>query len=152
MRIILFILTTFVIGACARKAMPKPPTGRAYIEPATEPALALKKKTNVVIRLSVQSNPPEDSLEIQILGKGDSILFDGTWAELKEKTNSESCSSLYSMVDDFDGFTALSCDNEIDFTGMTSARATNSQGQTFTDTGSGVVQVYEDVAKVNISF
>ena len=102
MRIILFILTTFAIGACAEKQC-RNHQRVGYIEPATEPALALKKKTNVVIRLSVQSNPPEDSLEIQILGKGDSILFDGTWAELKEKTNSESCSSLYSMIDDFDG-------------------------------------------------
>ena len=84
------------------------------------------------------------------LDKNEKIVFDGTWQELKEKMNSESCSSVYSMVDDFNDTLTLSCDNEIDFTKVKSARATSSSGRTRYATSVSAVQVYDDMMQVFI--
>lgn len=101
-----------------------------------------------MLTLTFGGRPADQDLQIQFLDQKGKIVFDGTWLELKEKMNSESCSSIYSMVDDFNDTLTLSCDNEIDFTEVNSAKATNSDGKTRYATSVSAVQVYDDMMQV----
>jgi hypothetical protein len=151
MKLLLTTLSLALSFACARKSLPKQPNFNETIVSPPAKALTLtelKKDTNVMLTLTFGGRPADQDLQIQFLDQKGKIVFDGTWHELKEKMNSESCSSIYSMVDDFNDTLTLSCDNEIDFTEVNSARATNSDGRTRYATSVTAVQVYDDMMQV----
>ncbi len=151
MKLIIIMLCVPLCFSCARKSLPKQANFNETVTspPATALALKdLKKDTNVMLTLTFGGRPADQDLQIQFLDNSGKIVFDGTWHELKEKMNSESCSSVYSMVDDFNDTLTLSCDNKIDFSKVRSARATNSSGRTRYATSVSAVQVYDDMMQV----
>ena len=154
MKFITTILFTTLFFSCARKSLPKQANFNETVTspPATAIALKdLKKDTNVMLSLTFGGAPADQDLQIQFLDKNEKVVFDGTWLELKEKMNSESCSSVYSMVDDFKDTLTLSCYKDIDFSIVNSARATNSEGRTRHASSVTAIQVYDDMMQVFVA-
>lgn len=58
---------------------------------------------------------------------------------------------MYSMVDNFEDSLALSCDNDINFSSVVSARATDSSGRERVATSVSAIQVYDDMMQVLVS-
>jgi hypothetical protein len=140
--------------SCARKSIPKQAGFNETVKSPPVDILSLrelKKDTNVMLNLNFGGMAPEDDLEIQFLDAEGKVVFDGTWLELKEKMNSESCSSVYSMVDNFEDSLTLSCDNDINFSSVVSARATDSSGRKRVATSVSAIQVYDDMMQVLVS-
>ena len=111
----------------------------------------LKKDTNVILNLTFGGMPAEQDLEIRLLDQAGKAVFVGTWGDLEEKTDSASCSSMHSMIDNFDETLALICDNEIDFSVVVSAEATNSAGKTRHASSIDAIQVYDDTMQVFVA-
>ena len=154
MKILAITLALLYSVSCARKSLPKQAGFNETVKSPPVDILSLKdlkEDTNVMLNLSFGGKAPEDDLAIQFLDSDGKVVFDGTWLELKEKMNSESCSSVYSMVDNFEDSLTLSCDNDINFSSVVSAEATDSSGRKRFASSISATQVYEDMMQVFVS-